>query len=71
MTLTGWWDPEKQQAVPCGQGAILGTRAELEQHVGRVMEILCNGVMPSGSPRHNRFIRWRDGDKPAGTMVDC
>ena len=56
--------------VTVGQGIQFGPMAELEQYVGRVAEVRCNGVMPSGAVRHGRFLRWRPDKQPEDCRLE-
>ncbi len=63
----GYWDPAAKVFVTVGQGVKVGREDDLRQHVGKVAEMRCAGVMPSGALRHHHLIRFRD-DKEA---TDC
>jgi len=63
----GYYDPKKEKVKTVGQGVKWGNKVDLEQHVGKVAEVKCYGVMPGGALRHASFIQWRD-DK---LQTDC
>jgi len=60
----GYWNPKTESFDTIGQGCVFGSVAELEKHVGRVMELWSNGIMADGGLRFAHLIRWRD-DKEA------
>ena len=64
----GFWDRKTRQLVTTGQGSNglpRGTEEELKQYVGRVAELVCNGISSDGHMRHHRFKgKWRDDKKP-------
>jgi ATP-dependent DNA ligase len=66
----GYWSPSKGEFVTVGQGVMVGSRVELEKHVGRVAESRCAGVMPSGALRHQVFRRWRDDRDPKSVTLN-
>jgi DNA ligase-1 len=63
----GYWDPATRAFVTVGQGVKVGRADDIRQHVGKVAEMRCAGVMRSGALRHHHLIRFRD-DKDA---TDC
>ncbi len=42
--------------------------ANIDKYLGRVVEVRCNDVTPTGKLRHPKFSRWRD-DKPKNQCV--